>query len=337
MSPPAAKKAAASDGDEPTPYETHKDAGTGDLAARIARVGGAVGRLEKDGKVEGRRGFGYATIGAMAAALAPRLADEGIALIPREVQILDSKPMQLEGDSYGWRWLTSLRVTWLITANGEQFEAVTLGKSLDSNGSEKDTNQALTFARINLYKILFNLSEQNEDPEQKGAPRQGGGGASAQGWDGEVPDVSDATVSGQVVIVAPGRIALSYEINPRGAQQAINAIVGRQLGGKWESGERYYAMPEASNEQAVKLARAIGLAIPPKVAERYPPTGVQTHGAGEAPAPADPPTAPAEDGSAPAPEVPADAQGVATEQIGFPTAEEAAADQARRAKNDPHS
>ena len=290
---------------EPAPHVKHPEAGTGHLAAKLARIAGQVGPLAKDSRVEGRRGFGYASIGAMAAALAPLIGDEGIAILPVEVQTLENGTHVDE--QYGTRWITSLRVTWSITDGTDTFTAVTLGKSLDSNGSEKDTNQAHTFARINLYKLLFHLSEAGEDPEQKGAASGGGGaGAAKAAWDGEVPDVSDSTVSGSVVIIAPGRIGLSFEIQPRTVQTTVNGIV-RQLGGKWDRDGSHYAIPEQNNEQAVALARGIGLTIPPKVAERYP-----------APS-STPPAEPPEDGTSAAPPVPPDAQGVDTDQVQFPT------------------
>lgn len=260
-SPPAA--APAESNDVPV-LEPHPDAGTGHLAAKIARVAGCVGTLTKDGKVTGGgRGFSYATHGQMAAALTPLLMAEGIAVFPTAVRVMESHPFQLDGDKYGWRWLTSIEVTWTVTDGETSFVVTTLGKSVDTNGSEKDTNQAMTFARINLYKSLFHLTETGEDPEQKGTARAGD-------TTGELPDLSDATVNGRVVILGQGTIALEYDILPRQPTQAeVNALV-RGLGGKWDKGARHYAIPTEKTEAAVTLARAIGLTIPDKVRERYP-------------------------------------------------------------------
>lgn len=256
-SPPAA--AAEPPVDPPAKY--HPDAGTGHLAAKIARIAGSVGTLNKDGQVTGTRGFSYATHGQMAAALVPLLMAEEIAVFPSAIRVLESHPIQLDGDKYGWRWLTSIEVHWTITDGVGTFIVPSLGKSIDSNGSEKDTNQAETFARINLYKTLFHLTETGEDPEQKGTPRA----AST----GEIPDLEGATVNGRVVVLGPGTVALAYDISPRDTQAEVNALV-RGLGGKWDKPAKHYTIPAENTEAAVTLARAIGLTIPDKVRERYP-------------------------------------------------------------------
>ena len=342
---PPATPPANGDGQEPPAYVKHPDAGSGHLAQKIARIAGTVGVLSKDGTVTAGRSYGYATIGQMAAALAPRIADEGIAILP--VAITDLQPAGTwEDEKFGVRWLTHVEVEWLITDGTTELRATTRGKSLDPNGSEKDTNQALTFARINLYKPLFHLSERGDDPEAKqqaeygGSRARGSSSGTSRKWDGTIPDVTDATVSGTVIVLGPGRVGLSYEIQPRTVQTEVNGIVGRNgLGGVFDKAGRHYAIPEANTEQAVTLARALGLTIPPKVAERYPaaapaPEAQTPPASGEG----DPEPEPApESGAATPPDVPADAEGVATEQIGFPTPEEAAAEQARRAANDPHA
>lgn len=259
----------AGQGDAPAEHVKHPEAGNGNLAAKLARITAGVGTLKKDGTVSGTRGFGYATIGAMSAAIAPLLGEEGVAILPVGVTVLESHPFQLDGDKYGWRWLTSIEVEWLITDGESQITARSLGKSVDSNGSEKDTNQAHTFARINLYKSLFHLSESGEDPEQKGRPRDAGGGSE---WTGEVPSMEGATVSGAgVVVIGPGTVGLAYGIEPRSVQAEVNAIV-RQLGGKWDKDAKHYAIPEANTALAVALARGVGMTIPDKVRERFPVT-----------------------------------------------------------------
>jgi len=316
-----APPAPTGDGQEAPVYVKHPDAGTGHLAHKLARIAGTVGVLSKDGTVTAGRSYSYATIGQMAAALAPRIADEGVAILP--VGITDLQPAGVwEDEKFGVRWITHVEVEWLITDGTDELRATTRGKSLDSNGSEKDTNQALTFARINLYKLIFHLSEQADDPEGKGQAEHGGarrGGGAPRAWDGSIPDTADATVEGMVVALGPGQgVALSYDVKPRAVQAQVNEVA-KALGARWMKDDKMWGPITGENvAHAVTLARAIGLTVPPTIADRFPVQAPAPAPASE-PTPAEPEPDPAGDGADPAPEVPADAEGIPTEQVQFPT------------------
>lgn len=251
----------ATNGSPPTPELPSRVAG---LAGKIAWIAGAVGAITRDGEVKGNRGFTYATVNAMAGALTPLMAAAGLAMIPTKVDVRRAET--IEDEKYGLRWLTEVMVTWTLTDGVDSFEVPMIGKSVDSNGSEKDANQAISFSRINAYKSIFHIAA-DEDPEKKG---KGGGGAAPQ-HSGELPTVTDATVSGTVVLSPDGtEVGLQFEASPREAQQEINRFVTGVLGGRWQKDAKVYAVPAGKAAQAVVLARHIGLEIPEAVAAKFP-------------------------------------------------------------------
>lgn len=260
--------------------------GTGPLAQRIARIAGSVGRLKEDGRVTGNRGFTYATVDAMAHALGPLMAAEGVAMYPARVEVLRDEPVDREkkGDDGPYtqiKWICELMVTWRITCGpgeGDSIDVPALGFSSDTDNSEKQANQAHTFSRINAYKAVFHLAA-GDDPEQKGSKGQG----AQQQHTGELPNVTDATVSGMVVMSDDGsQVGLRYEASPRTAQQEINLFTTRVLGGRWDGNGKLYAIPPEHNAAAVALARHIGLEVTDRVAAQFP----------AEPAPPEPPATP---------------------------------------------
>ena len=268
----------------------------GPLQARIARIAGEVGRLTEDGQVTGKRGFKYATVDAMAQALTPLMAAEGVAMYPVKTRILRSEEIlrdKVADDGRPYqeiRWLTEILVTWEISDGESSIRVPIIGKSVDADRSEKDANQAHTFSRINAYKAVFHLAA-GEDPEHKGGGR-GSAGAGTQP-SGELPSIEGATVNGYAASGPDGQIGLSYSIEPRSLQNEVNALV-RALGGTWNREAKLYAIASQHARSAVRLARHLGLEIPDDVAARFP---------------LDPPTPPEPNQAAARPQEPQDGQG----------------------------
>jgi hypothetical protein len=306
------------------------------LAARLAHITAEVKGVPKAGQNE-HFNYRYQRAEDVAAAISPLLGRYEVTIIPQ----LDMAHVGIDETGRSTRAGAAIRdyrvpiSMWIACPTGDR---VVPWGALANDDSDKGLNKAITAATKSFLRAAFLIPLPDDDTDSTTGSTPHADGQRAQ-WDGEVPDVSDATVNGTVVILGPGRLALSYSIEPRTVQTTVNGIV-RQLGGRFDREGKHYAIPEEANAEAVALARGIGLTIPPKVAERYPAPSSAPPPAQEPP-PAEPtPTpeeAPAEDGTSTPPEVPPDAEGVATEQIGFPTPEEQAAEQARRAAQDPHS
>ena len=98
--------------------------------------------------------------------------------------------------------------------------------------------------------------------------------------------------------------------------------VAKALGARWMKDDKMWGPITGENvAHAVTLARAIGLTVPPTIADRFPVQAPAPAPEGEPPA-AEPEQGPGdepEDGTSAAPEVPADAEGIPTEQVQFPT------------------
>jgi len=259
--------------------------GTGTLDERIARIAGSVAIKADRNMSTGGRTFSYASVDQMAAALAPLLAAEGIAITPIEV-LADEKILGRERDGETkYRHLTSMIVRWRVAGGGESFEAASMGKSADPEGSEKDANQAHTFARINLYKSMFHLVT-GDDPEVKGSSGGGGGSYTAPPGTGELPNMNDpAGVSGVVSLSDDGqKVGIKHRAEDGGDFAAIKDAA-RALGARWNGDAKLWELPVAKAETAVILGRHVGLSIASALAERFP-VQAQTAPAAEHP-PAD--------------------------------------------------
>ena len=295
------------------------------LAARLAHITAEVKGVAKAGRNE-HFNYAYQRAEDVAAAVSPLLGRYEVTIIP-QLDMANVVADETGRETRGGAKIRDYRVPismWVACPTGDR---VVPWGALANDDSDKGLNKAITAATKSFLRAAFLIPLPDDDTDSTtGSQAHADGGRAV--WDGEVPDVSDATVNGTVVILGPGKIGLSYSIEPRTVQTTVNGIV-RQLGGRFDREGKHYAMPEEANVQAVTLARGIGLTIPPKVAERYP--------APSASAPASAPAEPEPTGESTPPPVPADAKGVEAEQIGFPTAEEAAAEQAKRAAQDPHS
>lgn len=277
---PAAASPSQTNGHEPEQDpETAANAGQGHLAQKIARVAGAVGRLTRTGRVgTGSRTYTYATVHQMAAALAPLMSAEGIVMLPVEVELLERQLIEREKDRKGEEggtytarsYMSTVRVMWLLTDGVSEIRIVSYGTSSDAEGSEKDLNQAQTFARVNAYKAVFHLAD--EDPEQGGANRSNGARRQPTG---ELPEVGGAQVSGRIILNADGQqVALAFEANPRTAFDAICVAI-RDLGGQWVAEHKVWAISPEHSRLGVVLGRHLGLTIPKDVDQRYPASNVR--------------------------------------------------------------
>lgn len=240
--------------------------GSGHLAQKIARIAGAVGRLIEDGEVKGNRGFTYATVDAMAAGVVPHLAAEGVAMYPVELKVLRDETVEREksGDSGAYtqiRWITEVLITWELTDGETSIKVPALGFSSDTDGSEKNANQAHTFSRINAYKAVFHLIA-GEDPEKKG---RGGTGATGTG---ELPTVT-GEVTGTVALGTDGRIGVKFRAEAEADFEAVKQAV-KDLGGRWEKEPKVWLLAGDKAGMAVALGRHLGLVIVEPLASQFP-------------------------------------------------------------------
>ena len=142
--------------------------GTGNIAARLARIWLKVETLPHDGRVEGgfgSRSYTYTKVDARKRYFRRLLAEEGLVVIPERsfakngfVEIKTKNGTRQVHESH-------VHAAWRLLASGtdETWELAAEGYSQDS--SDKAVNQASTFCVGNLISWVLQL-DTGEDPEQ---------------------------------------------------------------------------------------------------------------------------------------------------------------------------
>jgi hypothetical protein len=265
-------------GESEAPAPIHLDRGrfgepgTGTLDERIARIGGLL-QVHADRKMTGGdRTYSYASINALAAAVTPLLAAEGVSIIPTKTRtttdVKGREKTGRDGPYTQYRHHAHMVVTWRIGGGGESQTATSEGYSADPEGSEKHVNQASSFARVNLYKMLFHIAT-DEDPEQKGSGG-GGGSSAAEGvtGTGELPTF-EADVWARVMVGEGGRIGVKSGTDSN-ADFAAMRDMWKGLGGSFDREKKLWIYPADKAATVIDVARGYGFTIAEALEAQYP-------------------------------------------------------------------
>jgi hypothetical protein len=256
------------------------EAGSGTLAAKLARIMGRLGRIGYDGRVDGSGGgYSYASADTLSDVLRPALAAEGVVLIPSDTQVIEQRIDEFEkvgrgGEAYTQtRYTVALRVEWTLTDGETTLRMATVGTGVDYAG--KAANAAHTFARVNALKSAFHLST-GEDPEaaQSSSPTAGSRRAARPAWDGAMPELVDpAGVSGSLVTNDDGsQVGIRFRAEDTADFEAIKDVV-KAMGARWNNEGRVWVLPADRAAAAVTLGRFLALDIAAPLAERFPAKG----------------------------------------------------------------
>lgn len=253
------------------------DQGTGTLAAKLARIMGQLDRITRDGSVDGRAGYSYASADTISDTLRPAMAAEGIVLLPRRVVIEEHSTVEIEksgsdGPYTQFRESMTIVVDWTLTDGETTYEVGSTGTGIDFSG--KAANAAHTFARVNALKSIYHLST-GDDPEKPAS--SSGGGGSRREWTGELPTMNDpAGVSGVVSLSEDGqKVGIKHRAED-GVDFTAIKDAAKALAARWNSDAKLWELPAAKAETAVLLGRHVGLSIAPALAERFPAAPAQT-------------------------------------------------------------
>ncbi|MGE4177974.1 MAG: ERF family protein [Thermoleophilia bacterium] len=251
----------------------HPDAGTGSLAQRLARIMGALQRIERDGAVTGSGGYSYASADQLSDVLRPALAAEGVVMLPTDTQVIDQRVDEVDKGSYTQtRYTVALRVEWVLSDGETEYRMATVGTGVDYAG--KAANAAHTFARVNAFKSAFHLST-GDDPEAHQGSLDAGG---TEAWrrhnqqrTGELPTIPEgADVTGALQVGKTG-IGIKHRADDRAVFDAIKDAAKGIPGARWNGDAKAWVVPESQAGAAVVLARHVGLTIPDDLAQRFPP------------------------------------------------------------------
>ena len=272
MAPSPAAGAPAEPNDAPPPLPAVDPGAT--LAERLASITAHVTGVAKAGRND-HFGYSYQRAEDVAAAISPLLGHYAVSIMPT----VDLAAMRIEETGRATRSGAATMlyiVPMTFTLSCPVGEPMVQGwVALANDDADKGVNKAITAGLKSFLRAAFLIPTDESDTDSTQGSK-----ASAESVTGELPDLSDATVNGRVVILGEGTVGLAYDINPRDTQAEVNALV-KGLGGRWQKDGKLWAMPPKNTAAAVTLARALGLTIPAKVAERYPVVEEPEQGSGE--------------------------------------------------------
>lgn len=137
------------------------------MAARLARIMGDVGRVEKKGKITSQGSgpnYKFARDADVLEAVNPKLADAGIVLVPEHTELLS-----LETNLRGTQIIANIKTSWHVTDGKESLRFETLGQGQDSG--DKALPKAQSNARKYAFFMLFHIVT-GDDPDQHGSVEQ---------------------------------------------------------------------------------------------------------------------------------------------------------------------
>ena len=131
------------------------------LAARIAMIMGAIGGVEKKGKISSQGNgptYKFARDSDVLLAVIPKLAADGIVMVPEHIDLL-SVDLNLRGTQQ----IATVKAHWLVTDGVEELRFESLGMGQDSG--DKSLPKAQTNARkYGLFMLLHIVT--GDDPDQ---------------------------------------------------------------------------------------------------------------------------------------------------------------------------
>ncbi len=148
------------------------------LAARLARIMGDVGRVEKKGKISSQGSgptYKFARDADVLEKVGPMMADAGIVMVPEHVALL-TMDLTLSGKQY----LANIKTDWHVTDGKESIRFETFGQGADSG--DKALPKAQSNARKYAFFMLYHIVT-GDDPDQHASeqPERVSGGHRAEG------------------------------------------------------------------------------------------------------------------------------------------------------------
>lgn len=131
------------------------------LFARLARIMGEVGRIEKKGQIRSTTGgpsYNFARDTDVLDAVIPKMAVEGIVLVPETQELLSMDP-----SLSGKQLIANIKTGWHCTDGSESLRFETFGQGADSGDKAlpKAQSNARKYALFMLYHIVT-----GDDPDQ---------------------------------------------------------------------------------------------------------------------------------------------------------------------------
>lgn len=139
------------------------------LYTKIAEIAAGLHRFAKTERVDGKAGYRFTDVNAMADEIRPAMAERGIVMFPQAVDVVECREYvrQKNGRDGAYesvQWRTVLRVTWCVTDGTERITLESVGEALDT--SDKSANKAQTASRKYAMIGLLNITTGDEpDPD----------------------------------------------------------------------------------------------------------------------------------------------------------------------------
>jgi hypothetical protein len=130
------------------------------MAARLARIMGDVGRVEKKGKITSQGSgptYKFARDADVLEKVGPMLADAGIVIVPEHTEVLSIEPSMS-----GKQFIANIKTAWHATDGKESIRFETLGQGADSG--DKALPKAQSNARKYAFFMLFHIVT-GDDPD----------------------------------------------------------------------------------------------------------------------------------------------------------------------------
>lgn len=131
------------------------------LAEKIAKASQAMGAVAKDGYNKSQGGWNFISESAIKTAARRVMSQYGFAIIPKSIK--EVVRYERKTSKGGTLYFYDVTQTFLITDGKESYESEMMGTGSDSG--DKAFNKAVTVALKNFEKQLFNVSDQDEDPD----------------------------------------------------------------------------------------------------------------------------------------------------------------------------
>lgn len=131
------------------------------LAEKIAKASQDMGAIAKDGYNKSQGGWNFISESAIKTAARRVMSQYGFSIIPKSIK--DVTRYERKTSKGGTLYFYDVTQTFLVTDGKESYESEMMGTGSDSG--DKAINKAVTVALKNFEKQLFNVSDQDEDPD----------------------------------------------------------------------------------------------------------------------------------------------------------------------------
>ncbi len=134
---------------------------TQDIHAKLAKVAGAIGPINKD-SVNKEQHFNFRSIEQITAAVRPLFAVEGVSVAPKMLSIEHAEVVAKSG-ARGWRALVVMQYTFTAGSDGSSVETSVPGEAVDYG--DKSTSKAVQMAYKYALTQVLQVGSGEADPD----------------------------------------------------------------------------------------------------------------------------------------------------------------------------